>query len=39
MFPVMPDLKLSEGERRALVQWVNTQRPAQEAGAPAKGGN
>jgi mono/diheme cytochrome c family protein len=39
MFPVMPDLKLSEGERRALVQWINTQRPAQEAGAPAKGGN
>jgi mono/diheme cytochrome c family protein len=39
MFPVMPDMKLSEGERRALVQWINTQRPAQEAGAPAKGGN
>jgi mono/diheme cytochrome c family protein len=35
MFPIMPDLKLSEDERRALVQWVNTQRPAQAA----KGGN
>ena len=39
MFPVMPDLKLTEGERRALVQWVNTVRPAQVAGAAAKGGN
>ncbi len=28
LFPVMPDIKLSEGERRALVEWVNTQRPA-----------
>jgi mono/diheme cytochrome c family protein len=37
LFPVMPDLKLSEDERRALVQWVNTQRPAQAAAA--KGGN
>ena len=36
LFPVMPDLKLSEDERRALVQWVNTQRPAQ---AAANGGN
>ena len=35
MFPIMPDLKLSEDERRALVQWVNTQRPTQAA----KGGN
>ena len=38
LFPVMPDLKLPEDERRALVQWVNTQRPAQSAPA-AKGGN
>ena len=36
LFPVMPDLKLSEDERRTLVQWVNTQRPAQ---AAANGGN
>ena len=34
LFPVMPDLKLPEGERRALVQWVNSQRPA----AAAQGG-
>jgi len=26
LFPRMPDLKLSEGERAALVQWVNTRR-------------
>jgi hypothetical protein len=46
MFPVMPDLKLSEGERAALVQWVNTVRPAAAqpalpppAAAPSKGGN
>jgi mono/diheme cytochrome c family protein len=36
MFPVMPDLKLSEDERRALVQWVNTQRATL---AVTKGGN
>ncbi len=28
LFPRMPDLKLSEGERTALVQWVNSQRNA-----------
>lgn len=39
LFPVMPDLKLPEEERRALVQWVNTQRPAQTAGPAAQGGN
>ncbi|MFZ0745257.1 MAG: c-type cytochrome [Terracidiphilus sp.] len=39
MFPVMPDLKLSEDERRALVQWVHARFPAQGAGAAAKGGN
>ncbi len=38
LFPVMPDLKLSEAERRALVQWVNAQRPAQ-AAVTVKGGN
>ena len=26
LFPVMPDLKLTEDERPALVAWVNTQR-------------
>jgi len=35
MFPIMPDLKLSEDERRALVQWVDTQRSA----PAAQGGN
>jgi cytochrome bd-type quinol oxidase subunit 1/mono/diheme cytochrome c family protein len=35
MFPIMPDLKLSEDERRALVQWAYTQNLAQAA----KGGN
>lgn len=39
LFPVMPDLKLSDAERRALVEWVNTQRPAQAAGASSNGGN
>jgi mono/diheme cytochrome c family protein len=47
MFPVMPDLKLTEGERTGLVQWVNTVRPAAAqpalpqpaAAAPSKGGN
>jgi mono/diheme cytochrome c family protein len=38
MFPVMPDLKLTEGERRALVQWVNAERPNLPAGPAAKGG-
>jgi len=42
LFPVMPDIKLSQNERTALVQWVNTVRPAAPppaAAAPAKGGN
>jgi cytochrome bd-type quinol oxidase subunit 1/mono/diheme cytochrome c family protein len=39
MFPVMPDLKLSEDERQALVQWVNTQRLAPTAAPAAQGGN
>jgi mono/diheme cytochrome c family protein len=42
LFPVMPDLKLNEDERRALVAWVNTQRPAASPAQPAaaaKGGN
>jgi hypothetical protein len=28
LFPLMPDLKLSEAQRTSLVQWINTQRPA-----------
>jgi hypothetical protein len=35
MFPLMPDLKLSEDERRALVQWVYSQNSA----PAAQGGN
>ena len=38
MFPVMPDLKLTDGERRALVQWVNAERSNLPAGPAAKGG-
>jgi cytochrome bd-type quinol oxidase subunit 1/mono/diheme cytochrome c family protein len=38
MFPLMPDLKLSDDERRALVQWVNTHRSAPAAMA-SNGGN
>jgi len=38
IFVLMPDLKLSDQERAALVQWVNTQRVAKGAGA-AQGGN
>jgi len=39
MFPVMPDLKLSEDERRALVEWVNNQRHSPATGTAAQGGN
>ena len=39
LFPLMPDLKLSDGERQALVQWVNTQRPAEAAPITSKGGD
>jgi mono/diheme cytochrome c family protein/cytochrome bd-type quinol oxidase subunit 1 len=37
MFPVMPDLKLSEAERRVLVQWIDAQRLVQVAGNQAQG--
>jgi mono/diheme cytochrome c family protein len=46
LFPLMPDLKLSDQERSMLVGWVNTQRSghgpavaALETGADAQGGN
>ncbi|MGO8719444.1 MAG: c-type cytochrome [Acidobacteriaceae bacterium] len=39
LFPLMPDLKLSEQERTALVQWVNTQRSVKTHGAATQGGN
>jgi mono/diheme cytochrome c family protein len=38
LFPAMPDLKLSEPQRVALVQWIDTQRPAKDSGRAAPGG-
>jgi len=38
LFPLMPDLKLPERQRSALVEWVNTQRTARGFGNAAKGG-
>ena len=38
LFPRMPDIKLSDEERAALVQWLNTQRGPRPA-AIAQGGN
>lgn len=39
LFIRMPDLKLSDQERTALVQWVNRQRSAQGTGKAIHGGN
>ena len=39
LFPLMPDLKLTDQERAALAQWVNTQRSAMGSGNAAHGGN
>ena len=39
LFPLMPDLKLTDGERAALVQWINQQHGAAAAGAATQGGN
>jgi mono/diheme cytochrome c family protein len=38
LFPLMPDLKLSDRERTMLVQWVNTQRGAMATSAATQGG-
>ena len=38
LFPLMPDLKLSEQERTQLVEYINQNRAAILAGAPAQGG-
>ena len=35
----MPDLKLTDQERTALVQWVNSQRSAETTGTAKQGGN
>jgi len=39
LFPLMPDLKLTDQERSALVQWVNSQRSAETTGTAKQGGN
>ena len=39
LFPLMPDLKLTDQERTALVQWVNSQRSAETTGTAKQGGN
>lgn len=39
LFIRMPDLKLSDAERSALVQWVNTQRSVPAAASATQGGN
>ncbi len=39
LFPAMPDLKLPDRQRLALVSWVNTQRKARGFGISAKGAN
>jgi mono/diheme cytochrome c family protein len=39
LFPLMPDLKLSDQQRVALVAWINTQRDASGFGKVAQRGN
>ena len=39
LFPLMPDLKLTDRQRMALAQWVNAQRSAHGIAGPAQGGN
>jgi mono/diheme cytochrome c family protein len=39
LFPRMPDFKLSDGERAAIVQWVNTRRNAKGSASAVQGGN
>jgi mono/diheme cytochrome c family protein len=44
LFPLMPDLKFTDQQRAALVQWINTQRSgtlrsAQATGSATQGGN
>jgi mono/diheme cytochrome c family protein len=38
LFPLMPDLKLGDQQRVALVQWINTERSRMSPGAAAQGG-
>ena len=39
MFPIMPDLKLSEPQRIALVQWINAHRGLKGSANAAPGGS
>ena len=39
LFPLMPNLKLTDGERNALAQWVSLQRSAEATSAAQHGGN
>jgi mono/diheme cytochrome c family protein len=39
LFPRMADLKLSDGERAAIVEWVNTQRNLSKSASTVQGGN
>ncbi|MGA8042360.1 MAG: c-type cytochrome [Terracidiphilus sp.] len=39
LFPLMPDLKLTDQQRLALAQWVNAERAAKGISAAAQGGN
>ncbi len=39
LFPLMPDLKLSDQQRMALAQWVNAERAAKGIATVAQGGN
>ncbi len=38
LFPLMPDLKLTDPQRAALVEWMNAQRSAKGFANPAQGG-
>jgi len=38
LFPLMPDLKLTDPQRAALVEWMNAQRSAKGFDNPAQGG-
>jgi len=39
LFPLMPDLKLTDQQRMALAQWINAQRAAKGIAVAAQGGN
>lgn len=39
LFPLMPDLKLSDQQRMALAQWVNAQRAVEGIAVAPQGGN